>query len=141
VISAEHVDFLQAPPAEVFALISDGARQTEWHPRVKRVEQLSGSDPQLGVRYRGDYKGFGSVEFEIAEFQPPQSVTFVSETKGGTMRHTFEVHEGGAGSTLRQTMSLEPRGMMKLVLPVMRSALKKQLAGNAKAINEKLRAR
>jgi hypothetical protein len=93
---------------------------------------------QTGSRYRGSYRGFGSVEFETVELLDPDRVAFRSQTRGGTMTHTFEVKAERGGTLLRQRMELEPQGLMRAVGPAMKGALGKQLAKNGDALRTKL---
>lgn len=137
-ISAEHETKIAAQPERVFDFVADAGRQSEWHPRVKSVEQLTTGPPATGSRYRGTYRGFGSVEFETVEFHQPRRVVFRSQTKGGRMTHTFELKAADTGTVLTQRMELEPQGIMKLVGPAMKGALGKQLAKNGAALRGKL---
>jgi hypothetical protein len=122
----------------VFDVVADAARQDEWHPRVKSVECLTDSPRGRGSRYRGRYRGFGSVEFETVEVASPDCVAFQSETKGGRMTHSFKITSEGAGTKLKQRMVLEPHAMMRVVGPAMKGALRKQLARNGAALRAHL---
>jgi uncharacterized protein YndB with AHSA1/START domain len=138
VITAAHETRIGAPPERVFALLADAGRQSEWHPRVKSVERLTDGPPATGSRYRGSYRGFGSVEFETLELLHPGRVAFRSQTRGGTMTHTFEIKAERGGTLLKQRMELEPKGMMRAVGPAMKGALGKQLAKTGDALRTKL---
>jgi uncharacterized protein YndB with AHSA1/START domain len=138
VIAAAHQTRIAASQELVFALVADAGRQSDWHPRVKLVERLTDGPPAAGSRYRGSYRGFGSVEFETVELLDPDRVVFRSQTRGGQMTHTFEITGEGGVTLLEQRMELQPHGMMKVVGPAMKGPLGKQLAKNGDALRRKL---
>jgi uncharacterized protein YndB with AHSA1/START domain len=109
-ISVEHETKIAAQPERVFDFVADAARQSEWHPRVKTVERLTKGPPASGSRYRGSYRGFGSVDFETLEFLHPRRVAFRSQTKGGRMTHTFEVNAADDGTVLKSGWNSNRKG-------------------------------
>jgi uncharacterized protein YndB with AHSA1/START domain len=131
-----HAIDIARKPEEVFAVASDPASQLKWQPeRLRGLEALTGSPPRKGARYRGNYKGMGWMEFEFAEFEPPRRFVHKSRVMGTDLYHVWELRPNNGGTTLEQQMSGEPRGLFRLILPLMRGSMKKQLA----SINEALK--
>lgn len=70
-IRVEHSGVIPQPPDVVFPVISDPQTQLAWDAATLRsVTKLDGGELARGSRYRGKFKGFGTVEYEFAEYQP-----------------------------------------------------------------------
>jgi hypothetical protein len=93
------------------------------------AEERREADPRAagtGSRYRGVFKGFGTVEYEFAEFDPPRRFTHVAEIKLGRMRHACTFEGADSGTRLTQEGTLEPNLMGRLLGPMVRSMLRKR---------------
>ena len=63
-----HAIEIYKQPDEVFALISDPRTQMKWQP--ERLFGIEGEGPpQKGARYRGNFKGFGWMDFDSIDAQ------------------------------------------------------------------------
>src|SRR6476469_8751345 len=111
---------------EVFAVAADPASQLKWQPeRLRRSEALDGGPPRKGARYRGNYKGMGWMVFEMAELEAPRLIVHKSRVMGTDLYHRWEISSTGSGARLEQSMEGEPRGLVRLLLPLMKSGMKK----------------
>ena len=116
------------PPAEVFEVAADPYEQLRWDPgTLKSVEKLTPGPLGRGSRYRGEFKGFGTVEYEYDEFEPGRRFAHRTTMKLGDVLHTFEFEEVPEGTRLRQSIVAEPRGMGKLMAPIMKVMLGRRL--------------
>jgi Polyketide cyclase / dehydrase and lipid transport len=92
----------QAPPARVFATITDFARFPDWRSEVKTVELLG--DDGRGLRFREDGK-HGAVTYRVERRQPDSTlVTRIDDPSlpyGGTW--TLEVKPAPEGASLTIT--------------------------------------
>ena len=115
-------------PAEVFAAAADPKTQLEWDQGyLKQVEKLSPGPLGRGARYRGDFKGFGVLEYDFAEFEPGRKFAHYSKMKMGEMRHTFQFEAVPEGTRLTQTIVMQPKGIGRLMAPFMRGMMGKRL--------------
>ena len=115
------------PAPEVFAAAADPMVQLKWDPAtLKRVESLSGGPVQKGARYRGEFKGFGRVEYEYSEYDPPRTFQHLAKIKAGSMRHTFRFEEVPDGTRLTQEGRLEPNLLGRLMSPMLKAGLRKR---------------
>lgn len=93
---------LQAPPARVFAAISDPARYPEWRTDLTRVEFIEQGDGRVRFREHGP---FGPIVFRIDELTPPSRMrTRIDDTDqpfGGTW--TFDLEPAGRGTRITIT--------------------------------------
>ena len=91
-----------APPATVFAAVSDVARYAEWRSDVKKIDILP--DDGHGVLFREHGKN-GEILFRIEKAEPPaRMIVRIADPKlafGGTW--TYELVPNGAGTTLTIT--------------------------------------
>jgi uncharacterized protein YndB with AHSA1/START domain len=112
-------------PQDVFDLWSDGRRFPSWKPeQVQRVDLLTAGPVGLHSRFRGTYKGLGEVEWEVVEYQPPRQVTTVAHTKFGDLRHTILLHEMGGVTQVTQVGDMKPKGIMRLLAPMIASSIR-----------------
>jgi uncharacterized membrane protein len=117
------------PPEEVFPVVADGERLPEWMKDFERVEQLSDGAPRLGTEYRYKFKRSPESTFEWAEFEPGRRVAWDGpplKTGPGSMRPRggIDVEPAAEGSLVRVTLDPLPGGAMKVVLPLMRRAMR-----------------
>jgi hypothetical protein len=115
-------------PAEVFEAAADPNKQLEWDQgSLKRVEKLGPGPLGTGARYRGDFKGFGVMEYDYPEFEPGRRFVHRSMVPMGEMRHTFEFEAVPEGTRLTQTIVMLPTVLGRLMAPFMRGMLRKRL--------------
>ena len=127
---------IERPPAEVFGVAADPHEQLKWdHGTLRSVEKLTPGPLGRGARYRGDFRGFGTVEYEYDVFEPGQRFTHRAAMKIGDVRHTFEFEEVPEGTRLTQSIVAEPKGMGKLMAPIMKVMMRRRL----RAINSEVR--
>ena len=119
---------IERPPAEVFGVAADPQEQLKWdHETLRNVEKLTPGPLGLGARYRGEFKGFGTVEYEYDVFEPGHKFTHRAEMKIADVRHTFEFEEVPEGTRLTQSIVAEPKGMGRLMAPIMKVMMRRRL--------------
>jgi uncharacterized protein YndB with AHSA1/START domain len=88
----EEIVIINRDPSEVFDVAADPERQLEWDAgTLKDVEKLTAEPLGAGARYRGTFKGFGTVEYEYDVFEPPQRFSHTAELPIGGVHHAFEL--------------------------------------------------
>jgi uncharacterized protein YndB with AHSA1/START domain len=127
------------PPAAVFAAAADPLTQLKWDPdTLKRVEALGEGPLAKGSRYRGEFKGFGTVEYEFTEFDPPRRFEHLARVKAGTMRHTLTFEEVPEGTRLTQVGRLEPNLLGRLMGPMLKRGFRQRFQTIAKELTDYL---
>ena len=67
---------VHASPEDLFRLGADPKTQLKWDPEtLKGVEKLTSGPLGQGARYRGNFKGFGVVDYEFGKYDPPARFT------------------------------------------------------------------
>ncbi len=117
--------FIGRPPEEVFPIAADPHTQLKWDPgTLKSVEKLTAGPLGRGSRYRGKFKGFGTMEYEFAEFEPPRRFAHLAPMPMGKLRHVFTFEPAAQGTRLTQEGYLEPNLLGRLMWPVMSRMLR-----------------
>ena len=114
-------------PADVFDIAADPERQLEWDAKTLDVEKLTPGPLGRGARYRVEVKGLGVVEYEFSEFDRPVRFAHRGPVKIGELYHRFDFEPVPEGTRLTQAIRAEPRGIGRLLRPVMGPMLRKLL--------------
>lgn len=128
-VRVEHMGMISTPPEAVFPVISDPQTQLVWDAETLRsVEKLGGSPLSQGSRYRGRFRGFGTVEYEFVEFEPNRRFAHRAKIPLGTMTHTFTLEAADGGTRVTQVGELEPNVLGRLAGPMFRRNMAKRFA-------------
>jgi hypothetical protein len=128
-IRAEHSGVIPQPLDVVFPVISDPQTQLVWDAATLRsVTKLDDGELARGSRYRGKFKGFGTVEYEFVEYQPNSRFAHRAKIPVGTMRHTITLEPEGQSTRVVQTGELEPNLLGKIAGGLVRRNLRKRFA-------------
>jgi uncharacterized protein YndB with AHSA1/START domain len=139
-VEVSYSQVLAHPIDAVFAAASDPERQLQWdRDRMRSVEKISAGPLGKGSRYRGRFKGMGTVEYEYAEYDPPRRFAHRARVPIGTTGHVFVFEPDAAGTRMTQVGTFEPRGPGRLFTPLVRRMLAKRLPQVAAAIDQHLR--
>jgi hypothetical protein len=97
---------VSAPPAKVYALVSDVRRMGEWSPECRHCEWLDGaSGPAVGARFKGSNRsGFArwSNKPRVVAADEGREFAFVTELRGKELtkwRYRFEPDGDGTKVT------------------------------------------
>ncbi|HUF52563.1 MAG TPA: SRPBCC family protein [Dehalococcoidia bacterium] len=98
---------LPAPPAEVWAVVSDVESARRWNQAWKRVEVTSDAKQGKGVRFRTHGEDNGEAfEFEVADWLPEEYISFAPIRSPDEERyeitldyHAFRLEEVEGGHT------------------------------------------
>ncbi|MGH2756416.1 MAG: SRPBCC family protein [Actinomycetota bacterium] len=124
-------------PEDIFDLAADPVRQLEWDPKTLRsVEKLTPGPLDRGARYRGSFKGYGTVEYDFVEYDPPRAFAHHATMKMGEMKHTFTLEPVPEGTRLTQVGELQPNLLGRIMSPMLRSGLKKRFRRIASELDE-----
>jgi uncharacterized protein YndB with AHSA1/START domain len=126
-MEVKEVAVVRAPVDAVFAAAADPQRQLEWDVKTLRsVEQLTPGPLTIGARFRGSFKGFGTVEYEFAEYEPPRRFAHLARIPPGRMTHQFTFEPVEGGTRLTQVGALEPNALGRVIAPILRSMFAKR---------------
>lgn len=105
----------KAPPAKVFAALTDVANAEKWMPNVVKIEMLTEGEYGVGTKWRETRTMFGkeaSEVFEVTAFTPGKRIEmYVDGSQGSSKRgeyrfiYDFEERDGRTVMNLRGTIS------------------------------------
>jgi uncharacterized protein YndB with AHSA1/START domain len=105
-----HID---APPAQVWDVLSDVAHWPDWTPTISSVAVLEGDEMRVGLRAAVRQPRLPRAEWTVTEVVPGSSFTWEATGPGlrTVARHVVEPDGTGA----RVTLSIEQTGPMGAV--------------------------
>jgi uncharacterized protein YndB with AHSA1/START domain len=106
---------IAAPPEQVWAVLADVERWSEWSETVTWVRRLDDGPLRSGSRAKINQPKIPETEYVVTELEPGQSFTWVATGPGvtTTARHTVEALPGG-GSRVR--LAVEQGGLVGAVM-------------------------
>jgi uncharacterized protein YndB with AHSA1/START domain len=116
-----------APPATVFAYLSDFTHTNEWDPGTVRTTRIAG-DGGVGTRYANTSKFMGretELEYKVVRHVPDKVFALRGENKSVIAEDSMEIAPLGQGSKVTYTADFTFKGIGKLVAPLLAPALKK----------------
>jgi uncharacterized protein YndB with AHSA1/START domain len=130
VIRAQGGVRISAPREMVFDYVADARNEPRWLPGARAVDKTDPGPVGLGSTFRGDYARAGPIEIEIVQFERPTRLTFRGTAKGMTFDDAISFSEEDGATTLSAEMTTEPRGLFKLLAPLVGRTIRKQFAAN-----------
>ena len=106
-----------AGPDRLWAIASDVERWGDRLPTVDSVRPLGGGPMGPGSRFEVRQPGLPKATWEVTDWQPGRSFTWVSASPGIRSTAVHTVHEDGDGSGL--DLSLEWSGPLARVLELL----------------------
>lgn len=131
---------INAPVDAVFETVSDISNYTKAVPDIVRVEFLTEQKTGVGTRFRETRrmgKREATTELEVTEYVRNERVRMVSDAGGTIWDTVFTVtaEEDGPGTRLDLVMEARPyRLMSRLLVPLMKGAVAKAVAGDMDAL-------
>lgn len=140
-----HVD---APPEEVWALVSDITNTGKFSPETFAAEWLDGSTgPEVGARFRGHVKRNGRgptywTKCTVTVSEPGREFTFVVGTPDKhPMTWSYRFESGSQGGTdVTESYRLEDQAPMRLYWKLFGKARGRTNATNMQATLERIKA-
>jgi carbon monoxide dehydrogenase subunit G len=121
---------IEAPIERVFDYVSDARNEPGWLPGAKSVEKVGDGLVGLGTQFDGNYARAGRVSLEIVAFDRPNRLTFRARSRIVDFDDAIELGERDGRTRLTARMTAQPRGLMRLVGPLMARTMRQQFAAN-----------
>jgi len=128
-----------ARPAEVvFGYCSDHTNEIEWNPAMRRVAKITGGPVGAGTRYEMEFLPGRPMIAECVRFDAP--ICWAVAASGSGMRSWFSgrVTAVPAGARLEFRMEIEPDGLLRAALPLLRRRLPRDLARDIAIVKARL---
>jgi uncharacterized protein YndB with AHSA1/START domain len=141
VIEASGGTDIEAAIDRVFDYVADARNEPAWLPGAEKVEKVTDGEVGLGTRFEGVYARAGKVSLEIVAFERPNRLTFRADARIVKFDDQIELAEVEGRTQLRARMTAEPKGVMRLMSPLMAKTMRSQFEGNWKHLGPALEGR
>lgn len=117
-------------PEDVFDLVADITRNTEWAPGFTYAEKVTPGPVGLGSTFSTAAKGLGPMEIEIVEYERPARLGFVGRARPVELHHHFTLTPDEQGTRAQQRIEVRPKGVRRLLSPLLAVMLKRMIQRN-----------
>jgi uncharacterized protein YndB with AHSA1/START domain len=128
------------PAEEVFDYCSDHTREIEWNPAMRRVAKTTDGPIGAGTRYEMEFLPGRPIAAECVRFEPPACWAVTGSGNGMRSWFSGRVTAVPAGARLDFRMEIEPRGLLRAALPLLRRRMPRDLASDIALIKARLEA-
>ena len=136
---------IRAPATNVFETVADATDYTKAVPEIVEVEFLSDQRSGVGTRFRETRlmgRRQATTELEVTEYVANERIRMVSDAGGTVWDSLFTVTPVGDATRLDLVMEARPYRMLsRILVPLMKRAVAKAVAGDMDAVKAHLEAR
>lgn len=122
---------VKRPIEEVFDFLVDIRNEAAWNPRLRKIDKTSDGGIDAGTTFQGTYQGLGALHTRLTEFERPTRFSFRSTGARMNIAGTFILTRVDGDTRVDLRADFEPRGLFKLLAPLMRPVLNRQNAAAA----------
>ena len=114
---------VERPPAEVYGLLADLRRATEWQPSLESVEVETEGQTRVGTSGREVRRAGGrriESRFEVTALEPERRIVVFTRARELDANAEFAVEPNGDGTRVRATVDLHLHGMLRFAAAALR---------------------
>jgi uncharacterized protein YndB with AHSA1/START domain len=119
------------PPGDVFAMLDDPRRVPDWLSQCAELSVVPGGPMRAGskllYRYRDGGPRTGTMDGEVTAYEKDRRLEMHYSDKMFELDIVFELAPAGAGTHLDHRVAMAPKGIAKLMAPMIRGATRKQI--------------
>jgi uncharacterized membrane protein len=136
---------INKPPEEVFDYVSDVGNFPQWMAHTLEVRKDTAGPPQRGDRFTVAIKSVGrrfETPYERTSYKP--NLRYNDRAVGGPIpnqRWNYTFEEVPGGTRLSRAVEAESGGILKLLEPLQKRAVKRQLRKDLQSLKDLLEAR
>jgi carbon monoxide dehydrogenase subunit G len=132
---------IERPAEEVWDYFTDVANDPEWNPSAIKARKTSDGPLGVGSTFHVVRKMSGPMKLEYTEYSRPLRWALRGVGRGMSFTYSADLSPSGSATELTSTMNLEPKGVLSLLSPLLRSVTAKQLGQVHASLKRKLEAR
>ena len=119
-------------PAEVFRFLARFENVPLWNHAISETRKITAGPVGVGSRYRQTrtLATPTSETFEVTEFEPDRRLSINGALGPFRGEVTYQLTPAGDGTTLTNTMHLQPSGPLRFVAPLAAPRVKAAVAAN-----------
>ena len=119
--------YIECLPETAFDLMADVRKLTEWNDGASKAEMRSAEPVGPGSTFIAVNRG-QEMQSTITTFQRPERLDFSVTGKAMDVAATFRFSGAGSGTQLVIEFDPTPKGVMKLLFPLLRPVIRRDLA-------------
>jgi len=112
---------INRPVEEVFDVVADERDEPRFNPRMRRAEKISEGPIGVGTRFRAEVVSMGrpiEMVIVITGYERPRRLASTTHMSSMDIQYTLTFEPVSEGTRMRWSGDLEPRGMFKLMSPM-----------------------
>jgi uncharacterized protein YndB with AHSA1/START domain len=131
---------INRPPTEVFAFLAHFENVPLWNYAISETRQVTGGSVGVGSRYRQTrtLPTRSEETFEVTEFELDHRLSIRGPLGPFHAEVAYLVAPAENGSSLTNTMNLQPSGPLRLVVSLAASGVKSAVAANLRTLKQLL---
>jgi uncharacterized protein YndB with AHSA1/START domain len=119
---------LDHSPEDVFDYIADVRNELRWQKDMKRAEKVTEGPVGEGTVFETDYRLFGPMRLALEDVRRPEHLVFVGDGPRMRMNFVMDVAAHASGSRVTFHIDMRPQGPLKLLGPLLRLGLPREMA-------------
>lgn len=132
---------IERPLVEVFEYCLDLENELEWNPEgLLSLESLTPRPIVVGTKYLAVWKGSPPMTCEYMRINRPADWEVYASGKGMDIDVEGLVEQKGSGTLLTVTMTLIPRGLMRLLSPILKRSFQRGEVKNLSSVKAHMEA-
>jgi uncharacterized membrane protein len=123
---AENTVTIDRPVKVVYDFLADGTNNLKWRPSVTDIQRVSDNPPT----YTQGLKGPGGRidgDYQITDSKPNERLVFQVIAGPARPMGTYTFEAAGNATRLTFTLHFEPKGLAKLMEPMINSSMKSEV--------------
>jgi uncharacterized protein YndB with AHSA1/START domain len=112
---------IDRPVGEVFDFVADECNEPRFNPQMRRAEKISDGPIGAGTRFRAEMISMGrpvEMEIEFIGFERPRRLASTTHMSSMDVRYVLTFEPVPEGTRMRWSGDLQPRGILKLMGPI-----------------------
>jgi uncharacterized protein YndB with AHSA1/START domain len=112
---------IDRPVEEVFDFVADERNEPRFNPQMRRAEKISNGPIGRGTRFRAEMVSMGrpvEMEIEFTGFERPRRLASTTHMSSMDIQYTLTFEPVPEGTRMGWAGDLEPRGIFKLIGPM-----------------------
>jgi uncharacterized protein YndB with AHSA1/START domain len=126
------------PPEDVFDYCVDLTREPEWNPKARRIEKVTDGAIGVGTRFEAEFLKGDSMTIDYVRFERPVSWATVGRSRRLDVKVEGLISATELGARLVMRMELRPKGVLRVLLPILGRFMRQQQERNIRAIEKVL---
>lgn len=128
---AENEVTINRSPEDVYAFLADGLNNAAWRTGIQSIALKSGTPGAVGAVYAQTLTGPGgrpiTGDYEITAADPGKRLDFQVVAGPAHPAGTYRLSEATGGTTVRFSLDLESKGLMKIVGPMIARTMRAEV--------------